>query len=156
MAPTADRTTTRRPGRRLIVSIGVLALVCSAVGGWLIARGAGSDTRAARGVADTFVSDLESSDYTGAYRLLASDTRATVSPEEFARAIVAQPRRVRSHTIDGVNSSVAHPRGYVGVFLRVTFTNGVVSPYDLLIVRQAGHWRVRGVPFWGISSFASE
>jgi ABC-type transporter MlaC component len=40
---------------------------------------------------------------------------------------------------------------YVVVFVLVTFTDGIVSPHNVLVVRQSGHWRVRDVPFWGVS-----
>jgi hypothetical protein len=110
-----------------------------------------TETAPARAVADTFVRDLESADYAGAYGLLSSDTRATITQARFARAIGGQPRQVRSHKIDGVNASTAHPRTYVAVFLQVTFTNGLVSPHNLLVVKQTGRWRVREVPFWGAS-----
>jgi hypothetical protein len=139
--------------RRVFVVLGVVVLVCAVLGAWLgvrVLRG-GSEADAARAVADRFVGDLESGNYAGAYGLLSSDTRAAVTQPRFVRIIETQPRHVRSHTIDGVNSSRAHPRAYVAVFVRVTFTNGVVSPHDILVIPQGGHWRVRGVPFWGIS-----
>jgi hypothetical protein len=150
MAVTIDRSMRHRPGRRVAILLGVVVLVFAAVGGWLVLGGVGSETGAARTVADTFVSDLESGNFAGAYGLLSSDTQATVTQVEFAQSIEVQPRHVRSHKVDGVNPSAVHPRPYVVVFVRITFTDGSVSPRDILLVPQAGHWRERGVPFWGI------
>jgi hypothetical protein len=150
MAPTVDRSIRHRSGRRVAILLGVVVLVFAAVGGWLVLRGVGSETVAARKAADRFVSDLESGNFAGAYGLLSSDTQATVSQAEFARGIDGQPMHVRSHEVDGVNPSAVHPRPYVVVFVRITFTDGSVSPHDILVVPQTGHWRVRGVPFWGI------
>jgi DNA-binding ferritin-like protein len=39
------------------------------------------------------------------------------------------------------------------VFVRVTFTDGDTASHDMLLVPQGGHWRVRGVPFWGVHQF---
>jgi len=150
MAQTIDHSIRHRPGRRVAIVLGVVVLVFAAVGGWLVLRGVGSETGAARKVADTFVSDLESGNFAGAYGLLSSDTQATFTRAEFAQSIKVQPRHVRSHKVDGVNPSAVHPRPYVVVFVRLTFTDGIISPRDILVVPQAGRWRVRGVPFWGL------
>jgi hypothetical protein len=153
METTVDHSIRLRPGRRVAILVAVVVLVCAAIGGWLVLRGTGSETGAARSVADTFVGDLESGDYAGAYALLTSDTRATATAAQFAQGIQEQPRHVRGHTIDGVNPSAVHPRTYLVVFVRVTFTDGDTASHDMLLVPQGGHWRVRGVPFWGVHQF---
>ncbi len=150
MTSTVDGSTRLRHGRAAAILAGLVVLMCAAAGGWLVLRGTDPETGAARSVADTFVGDLERGDYPGAYALLSSDTRATVAAAQFAQGIQAQPRHVRSHTVRGVNPSAVHPRPYMVVFVQVTFTDGNVSAHDILLVPQGGHWRVRGVPFWGI------
>lgn len=130
--------------------LGVVVLVGVASAGWLAVHRAASDTDAARSVTDSFLHDLESSDYPGAYRLLTSDAQAVMTEAVFARTLQAQPRHVRGHSIDGVNSSAVHPRTYVAVFVQVTFTDGGMSPFTIGVLPQDGHWRVRSAPFWGL------
>jgi hypothetical protein len=131
----------------MVALVGVLA-VSAVTLGWLALRS--SDTDQARAVADRFVGDLESSDYAGAYGLLSRDARAAASETRFAQAMDGQPRRVRGHRIDGVNSSTTRPRPYIAVFLRLTFTDGDTATYNLVVVPKSGRWLVQGTPFWGV------
>ncbi|MEV4755136.1 hypothetical protein AB0J86_08485 [Micromonospora sp. NPDC049559] len=139
----------RRVGRGVLLSTGVLLLVCcvgaAGLGAWnlqAVLRASGP----ARQAADAFLGQLVSTEPAAAYDRLCADTRARWTREAFAQRVDAPPRILRYRIGDvAVATRGGKPQGTVTAEL--TLESGAVYRRELTVVRDGDDWRVCGNPY---------
>jgi uncharacterized protein DUF4878 len=99
-----------------------------------------------RDAADTFVTDLQNGDATGAYGLLCSRTRTAFAPDQFAGGVQGQPKIV-SHKVAGVNVTTTAGGTTAVVTMKLTMQNGFADQHTFPMVKEDGAWKVCGSPY---------
>jgi hypothetical protein len=135
--------------RTVLIVVGAVLVVCCAggiVGGVYLFRGAARATGPARDAADTFVTDLENGDTTGAYALLCDRTKAAFPADRFARGVEGQ-QKIVGHVLGGVNVTSGTGGSTAVVTMKLTMQNGFVDQHAFPLVKQDGAWKVCGGPY---------
>jgi hypothetical protein len=144
-APSAPRK--RRTSRSLAVILAVVAVVCcggAAAVGYAFYQ-LGNTVGPPRSAADTFLSDLEKNDTTGAYGLLCGAVQAHLTQRLFTEYVAAQPH-LRSHRI--VNTSVSTVNGQASAVVTADLTRDSGSDqHSMTLVKENGQWHVCGSPY---------
>jgi hypothetical protein len=99
-----------------------------------------------RDAADTFVTDLQNGDATGAYDLLCSRTRTAFAPAQFAGGVQGQPKIV-SHKVTGVNVTTTAGATTAVVTMKLNMQNGFADQHTFPMVKEDGAWKVCGRPY---------
>ncbi len=138
----------RRTGRNLVVIAVVVAVVCcggAAAAAYAFYRVLGDAVGPPRAAADTFLSDLEKGDTTGAYGLLCGTVRGHLSQDSFT-AFVAAQSHLRSHRIVGTSVSTVNGQASAVVTADLTRDSGS-GKHSMTLVKENGQWRVCGSPY---------
>jgi len=149
--PPAVPAPPRRPRRlrTILIVVGVVAFLCCAgavIGGVTLFRSANSANNAVRDATESFVTDLQSGDYAGAYGQLCADTRTAFSQSQFSQGVQSQPR-ITSHNLTGSSVSNVNGRVSAQVAMDLTLDSGFVERHIFVLVKEGGVWKVCGQPY---------
>jgi hypothetical protein len=138
----------RRTLRIVLIIVGIVLVVCCGGGGvgvYFLVKGVSKATAPARAAVDSFVTDLEQGNTSGAYALLCADARQQFTQDQFNQAVAAQP--VKSHSISGVN--VLNSNGHVSanVTAQLTSDAGATQTRVIPVVKEGDAWKVCGHPY---------
>jgi hypothetical protein len=135
--------------RTVLIVVGAVLVVCctgGVIGGVFLFHGVTKATAPARDAADTFVTDLETGNTTGAYDLLCSSTRGAFPPATFAAGVQGE-QKITSHKISGVNVT-SGTGGTTGVVsMKLTMQNGFTDQHAFPMRKEDGAWKVCGAPY---------
>ncbi len=133
----------------VLIVVGAVLMLCCAggvVGGFAIYHTAKNTFGPARETVDTFLDDLESRNYDGAYNGLCQSTQEAFSRERFSEIVTNRPRP-SSHNVTNtqVSSGNGVTRGMVTA--QLSYADGSSDTHTFQLVREGGGWKICGQPY---------
>ncbi|OLB74176.1 MAG: hypothetical protein AUI14_24215 [Actinobacteria bacterium 13_2_20CM_2_71_6] len=139
----------RSTGKRLLVVLAVVLVVCcggAVAAAWALFKWYDSAAGPAQAATETFLTDLEKDNTSGAYALLCTDVRGHLNQQGFADLVAAQ-KRLRSHKIVGTSVSTVNGKASALITTDLTREGGVQERRTVPLVKEGSSWLVCGSPY---------